>query len=247
MKSLSLKSSEKKTEGSIDLLFFVASLKNRLEISDEQIIELLTNEFTPRIWEHAIFVLSFADQYCCESDYNEFTDESAEVLQEYVCKQSGCENLVVKCVCTVADREPTSKYNIAVIPTGQFENGSPTHWKHNLLIEVFCKSSKENYILLLLCTGHMQHIDQNQGTNNNQTPDHDTSQPEHCQRNLASDFDRVGHIHQSDNNSIVGDLAVGGVSVAVGGAAGGVIASVAGSTTVVYLQHSWVAITVGVK
>ena len=192
-----IKELRQKTEGSVDLLFYVASLQNRLEVSDERIIELLTNEFTPRVWEHAIFILSFADQHCHELDY-EFTDKSTEVLQEYVCKQSGCKNLVVKCIRTMADREPIMNYNnvIAAIPTGQYENCDPEHWMSNLLVEVLRKSNEEP---LLLCTGR----------------------------------------------SIVRDLAVGSMSLAAGGAVGGIAASIAGSTTTV--STTFMGIAVGVK
>lgn len=55
---------QKQTEGSISLLFYIFSLKTELTEMhrDKEIIKLFTEQFTPKIWEHAILVLSFADE-----------------------------------------------------------------------------------------------------------------------------------------------------------------------------------------
>ena len=252
-----IKELRQQTEGSIDLLFYVASLNNRLEKSDENIIKLLTNEFKPKVWEHAIMVLSFANQFCRQPIYIKYTNECTEVFQEYVCKQAGCEDMVVKCIRSMDEHDgEQDSIIIPAVPTGQFENDIPKNWKSHLLIEVFRKSGNKNFIPLLLSTSRIQCIDQTQVTNEDQASDQDSSHPE-CRRHTASNSspqhnqaggkeensaqisiqcasDHEGSDEAQDQRIGDAHVATGDIAAAISGAAGGPAgdaAGIAGTTT----------------
>ena len=77
---------------------YVSSVSNRLDRCDREIIKALTDEFTPKIWENTILVLSFANQHCNRPRYVDYTLETAEVFQNYVRQNKGCQSVTVSCI-----------------------------------------------------------------------------------------------------------------------------------------------------
>ena len=135
---------EKMTEGYVNLLFYVSSLNDRINSADERIIKAITSEFKPQVWEHAVLVLTHADNHCSNhAEYIKYTDEFAEVFQMYVTKQKGCRNIRVKCIQERTEEVSDNPYEIAAIPTGLYNDAEPSGWYYNLLIEAVNKCDKE--------------------------------------------------------------------------------------------------------
>ena len=130
-------------------MFYVSSLNARPNLSDERIIEVHTAEFSPQVWKHAIFVLSFADQHYDKPHYVQYTNEIAELFQKLIRNQNGCKNLTVECIHSRATAVPET-YDIAAIPIGLNEDSPPNDWFPNLLIEAFTKCDYHGAISLLI-------------------------------------------------------------------------------------------------
>ena len=150
-----IKEIENLTKGYVHILFYVSSLNDRINSADERIIKAITSEFKVQVWEHAVLVLTHADNHCrVEAEYIRYTDEFAETFQKYIRKHRSCANIRVKCIRekTEGAQAPDDSYEIAAIPTGLNNDGEPKGWYHNLLIEAVNKCCNEATPLLMIAT-----------------------------------------------------------------------------------------------
>ena len=142
---------KEETKDSISLLFYVSSVFSRLDRCDKKVIKALTDVFTPKIWEHTILVLSFADLRCNQPKYVDCTSETARVFQEIIRQNNGCQSVTVSSVFNDVDLLGSlNATDIPAIPTGLQADISPENWRTFLLLAVFRKCDEQDQLKLFV-------------------------------------------------------------------------------------------------
>ena len=70
-----------RTDSMLDVCLYCASLEARIGDEDRRICSLLTNAFTPTLWEKAIFVLTFANSEKVLNDYEKIVENFKKKLK----------------------------------------------------------------------------------------------------------------------------------------------------------------------
>ena len=126
------------TDCMLDVCLYCASLDGmRISQEDRRICSLLTNAFKPKLWEKAIFVLTFANTVSdkvVESDYNELVDHYKNNLKGCLTK-AGVPAEIVNNIpfCTAGYRDP---YELK-------HEGCRIHWQDRLYVEIIKKADSE--------------------------------------------------------------------------------------------------------
>jgi hypothetical protein len=136
----------------IDLLWFVARLdESRVDGSEKQGIQIISEAFTPTVWEHSVIVFTRADK---ADDYLEELEERTKRIRDEIAKHTGNE---------IANKIPA----IAV------DNKSQTtpdgkRWLEELYTQVFVRMSERGAIPFLMATA--SRINKSQSNKNNKEP-----------------------------------------------------------------------------
>ena len=126
--------------GSIDLILFCVRMDGRVEKTDYRIMRKLTRGFGQSIWEHAVFVLTFANKVDPDTFENKWA-EWDEVLHEYAR--------------TKGEIQPDIAQRIPVVVAGSDENDLPAcqSWLDQFWVTAYNKTkddAKPAYLTLTL-------------------------------------------------------------------------------------------------
>ena len=115
-----------KTDSMVDVCLYCASLETRISQEDRRICSLLTSAFKPKLWEKAIFVLTFANsEKVVKSDYEALVECYKNSLQDCLTK-AGVPAQKVKSIpfCTAGYTDP------------QLTCDDCSNWQDRLYVEI---------------------------------------------------------------------------------------------------------------
>jgi small GTP-binding protein len=136
----------------IDLLWFVTRLDESRVTSDEkQGIKIISEAFTPKVWEHSVIVFTRADK---SDDYLQDLEQRTKRIREEIAKHTGNEIANTIPAVAVDNKNQTT-------PDGK-------RWLEELYTQVFVRMSERGAIPFLMATA--SRINKSQSNKNNKEP-----------------------------------------------------------------------------
>ncbi len=136
----------------IDLLWFVTRLdESRVTNDEKQGIKIISEAFTPKVWEHSVIVFTRADK---ADDYLEDLQQRTKRIREEIAKHTGNEIANAIPAVAVDNKSQTT-------PDGK-------RWLEELYTQVFIRMSERGAIPFLMATA--SRINKSQSNKNNKEP-----------------------------------------------------------------------------
>ena len=147
------------TDGRADVVFFCINILNRIDRVDLENIDTLTRAFGTEIWEHVIFVFTWAD-IALYNGYSleELVDKFIEEIHKHLVVKQKVE-VEIRSIYSfpssdlASEESEINKFDgIVGIPVSKNPN-DPPEWRITLLLQVIRKCKKENIPAFLQLNG----------------------------------------------------------------------------------------------